>query len=301
MILIMDNGNQIRGDLIHQATLRSSLLPIPLTLEVSLRVDDSIRAQLKQGKMLTLGSGEQMQIIDSRFARNQVAQDEKQQSVMALTAILDAVAPMAFVRRTAILAENTSLVAAYRAAGCRLRSVDGDIQAANFSVFAGQACTVGVAHVLQEEAACVMWRAGKLVFARLDDLPARDPIINLQGTGSEDSQNGFQQRHEVPWFWSTGPDGLPIYGNRDKERSSIWVPKKNLRQLRNMSKCLIHRKEHKVYFNAKICAGDTVAYAGRKKPLIVITAAHVFQGGADGSANNNQFTKLWLGSLESGS
>lgn len=93
MILIMDNGNQIRGDLIHQATLRSSLLPIPLTLEVSLRVDDSIQAQLKQGKMLTLGSGEQMQIIDSRFARNQVAQDEKQQSVMALTAILDAVAP----------------------------------------------------------------------------------------------------------------------------------------------------------------------------------------------------------------
>ena len=301
MILVMDNGNQIRGDLIQQATLRSSLVPIPLTLEVSLRVDDSIQAQLKQGKILTLASGEKMQIIDSRFARNQVAQGEKQQSVMALTAILDDVAPMSFVRRTAILAENTSLVAAYRAAGCRLRSVDGDIQAAKFSVFAGQASTVGIAHVLQEEAACVMWREGKLMFSRLDDLPSREPIINLPGTGSEDAQNGFQQRHEVPWFWSTGPDGQAIYGNRDKERSSIWVPKKNIRQLRNMSKCLIHRKEQKVYYNAKICAGDTVAYAGRKKPLIVITAAHVFQGGADGSEENNHFTKLWLGSLESGS
>lgn len=301
MILVMANGNQIRGDLIQQATLRSSLLPIPLTLEVNLRVDDSIQAQLKQGKMLTLASGEQMQIIDSRFARSQVVQDEKQQSVMTVTAILDAVAPMSFVRRTAILDENTTLVAAYRAAGCKLKRVEGDIIATRFSVFAGQASTVGVAHVLQEEAACVMWRSGKLVFSRLDDLLEHDPIISLPGTGSEDAQNGFQQRHEVPWFWSTGPDGAPVYGNRDKDRVSVWVPKKDARQLRNMSKCLIHRKEQKVYYNAQICAGDAVAYAGRKKPLIVITAAHVFQGGADGSGGNNQFTKLWLGSLENGS
>jgi hypothetical protein len=48
-----------------------------------------------------------------------------------------------------------------------------------------------------------------------------------------------------------------------------------------------------VYYQQNICGGDLVEYVGEKRPLIVVTAAHMFNHG-------NSYTRLWLGSLEGG-
>jgi hypothetical protein len=91
-------------------------------------------------------------------------------------------------------------------------------------------------------------------------------------------------------------DGAVIYGNREKARSARFVPGKNQQQLINMSRCLVQRKVSKIAFNPGIRAGDLMAIAGSAS-LAVVTAAHVFQSGTDGSGSN-QYTKLWMSAIE---
>ena len=291
MIISTESGVQIRGDLIEQATLRNGLYPIPVTLEAIITADDSLSAQLKQGKTLQIGSGDKLRIIHVKNQQANAVQGVRQQSAISLVAVLDAVHPMAFARGQATMFEKSTLASIYRAVGCKLSQVDGDIPAAKFYVPVGKVATQAVAEVLQEECACVGWRAGKLFFKRLPDLYKSKPVLSLAPSSSDMEQNGFLQRHEIPSFYSIAPDGSIVYGDRAKARNSQFVPGKTETQLRNMSRCLIRRREQQVYYQQQICGGDLVEYVGEKKPLVVLTAAHVIQQGST-------YTKLWLGSLE---
>ena len=291
MIISTESGVQIRGDLIEQATLRNGLYPIPVTLEAIITADDSLSAQLKQGKALQIGSGDKLRIIHVKNQQANAVQGVRQQSAISLVAVLDAVHPMAFARGQATMFEKSTLASIYRAVGCKLSQVDGDIPAAKFYVPVGKVATQAVAEVLQEECACVGWRAGKLFFKRLPDLYKSKPVLSLAPSSSDMEQNGFLQRHEIPSFYSIAPDGSIVYGDRAKARNSQFVPGKTETQLRNMSRCLIRRREQQVYYQQQICGGDLVEYVGEKKPLVVLTAAHVIQQGST-------YTKLWLGSLE---
>lgn len=291
MIISTESGVQIRGDLIEQATLRNGLYPIPVTLEAIITADDSLSAQLKQGKTLQIGSGDKLRIIHVKNQQANSAQGVRQQSAISLVAVLDAVHPMAFARGQATMFEKSTLASIYRAVGCKLAQVDGDIPAAKFYVPVGKVATQAVAEVLQEECACVGWRAGKLFFKRLHDLYKSKPVLSLAPSSSDMEQNGFLQRHEIPSFYSISPDGSIVYGDRAKARNSQFVPGKTETQLRNMSRCLIRRREQQVYYQQQICGGDLVEYVGEKKPLVVLTAAHVIQQGST-------YTQLWLGSLE---
>ncbi len=291
MIISTESGVQIRGDLIERATLRNGLYPIPVTLEAIITADDSLSAQLKQGKTLQIGSGDKLRIIHVKNQQANSAQGVRQQSAISLVAVLDAVHPMAFARGQATMFEKSTLASIYRAVGCKLSQVDVDIPAAKFYVPVGKVATQAVAEVLQEECACVGWRAGKLFFKRLPDLYKSKPVLSLAPSSSDMEQNGFLQRHEIPSFYSIAPDGSIVYGDRAKARNSQFVPGKTETQLRNMSRCLIRRREQQVYYQQQICGGDLVEYVGEKKPLVVLTAAHVIQQGST-------YTKLWLGSLE---
>ena len=291
MIINTESGVQIRGDLIEKATLRNGLYPIPVTLEAVITADDSLAAQLKQGKTLQIGSGDKLRIIHVTAPKANTVQGIRQQSVVSLIAVLDAVHPMAFARNQATMFENSTLANIYRAVGCKLAQVDGDIPAAKFYVPVGKVATQAVAEVVQEECACVGWRAGKLFFKRLPDLYKTKTVLSLAPSGADMEQNGFLQRHQIPSFYSLSPDGSIIYGDRSKARNSQFVPGKTAAQLRNMSRCLIKRREQQVYYQQQICGGDLVEYTGEKKPLVVLTAAHVIERGST-------YTKLWLGSLE---
>lgn len=294
MIISTESGVQIRGDLIEQATLRNGLYPIPVTLEAIITADDSLSSQLKQGKTLQIGSGDKLRIIHVKNQQANSAQGVRQQSAISLVAVLDAVHPMAFARGQATMFEKSTLASIYRAVGCKLAQVDGDIPADRFYVPVGKVATQAVAQILQEECACIGWRAGRLFFKRLPDLYKAKPVLSLAPSGTDMEQNGFLQRHEVPSFHGTAPDGSFVFGDRSKARNTVFVPgRKTERQLRNMSRCIIERRTQMVYYQQNICGGDLVEYVGEKRPLIVVTAAHMFNHG-------NSYTRLWLGSLEGG-
>jgi len=299
MIIHLNNGNQIRGDLLRSAVLRSDLSPVPVTLEAEIRIDEDLEERLSEGEIVTIGSsGDALRIIKSVKVLNRMAQGKREMDAVRITALLDNCHSIAFVRSRAIIKERNSLSSIYRAAGASIKAVDGDFTVPRFYCFAGDTPSFHIARLLQEEGGVVRWRSGRLEFFRLKDIFTQKPVMDLPENASDEFDSGFIERHEIPWFFSTNEDGSIVSGNKKNPRSARYVPFKDAGQLMNMTRCLVQRKSSKINLSPKIVAGDVIKSVSENEELFcVITVAHVFESGTDGSGNN-QYTKLWLGTLE---
>ena len=298
MILFLSNGRQIRGDLIDQAILRSDLSPIPVTLEADIRAgDDDFEARLQEGQLLKTVSGDEFYIIKSERTSSRASLGDKELAGFRITALLNCCLSVAYVRSRAIIKENATLSAIYRAAGASIPSIQSDFPVPRFYCPIGQTPTFHIARVLQEEGGVVRWKNSKLQFIRLQGILDGKVVRTLPETAALDVNTGFLERHEVPWFFSLDEAGGVVFGNRDKPRSVQFSPFKNVQRLRNMTRCLIQRKTAKILYDINICAGDVIAFTGGTK-YAVITAAHVFKSGSTDGGATEAFTRLWLGEVE---
>jgi hypothetical protein len=251
--------------------------------------------RLAEGKIITAGSDD-LHIVKSNRSIERAAQGGREVSTVRLTALLDACHSIAFVRRRALIKERVPLSAIYRAAGATIKAVDADFPVPRFCCPVGETPSYLISRLLQEEGGVVRWKSGRLKFFRLDDLFAQKASANLPNNATEEVDSGFLERHEVPWFFSLQDDGRFAFGNQSKPRSVRFSPFKNAQQLRRMSRCLVQRKIAKIAFSGHLAAGDLIPFVDGV-PLVVITAAHVFESGTDGGSSN-QYSRLWLGSLE---
>lgn len=297
MILTTSNGKSLRGDIIKQAVLRYDMSPVPGTLEAEIRVDDELRKLLADGKTINC-NGNDFHIVKPAGPKGRELQGRHSSDILHITALLDACHAVTFVRQRAIIKENVVLSEIYRAAGATLKAVDGDFKVGRFNCMVGGTPSFKISQLLQEEGGIVCWKGGKLKFVRLPDLFKQKPVMSLPDNASENVVSGFLERHEIPSFHSISPTGEIIHGNQDKARSSRFVPHKNQMQLINMSRCLVQRKIiPRLAYNDELHAGELIEFIGAK-PLTIVTAAHVFQGGIDGSGST-QYSKLWLSGLSS--
>lgn len=297
MILFLADGQQVRGDLIVSATLRNDLAPVPMSLELDIRAgDDSIERQLVQDKTLSTGAGDTFRIVKSSKVQSKAVQGDRLMAVMQVTALLDACHGIAFVRSRAIVKEQASLWAIYRASGATVKAMDADFPVPRFHCPVGDTPTFHIARVLQEEGGVVRWKDGRLGFVRLPDLFQHPPVVTLPHSAADDMESGFLERHEVPWFYSLDDAAGVVFGNRDKPRAVRFAPFQNEQRLRNMSRCLIRRTVVKLPLNLAAGAGERVAFADGAA-LVVMTAVHVWESIGDGGAGQN-YTRLWLGALE---
>lgn len=298
MILTFADGKQIRGDLIKSATLRSDLAPIPLTLEAEIRAgEEGMDKLLAEGKTLIVRGSDTMRIIKSIRVAGRSVQGKRNMEAYRIVALLDACQGAAYVRQRAIIKENASLAAIYRAAGATIKGVDADFPVPRFCCPVGDTPTFHIARVLQEEGGAVRWKNGKLQFVRLGDLFKQTAVLTLPDNAGENLESGFLERHTVPSFFSLAASGAALFGNRDKARAVRFSPFKDAQRLRNMTRCLVQRKVSRINLASQIAAGDLIAYAGGAK-LTVITAAHVFGSGTDDGGAQEAYTRLWVGSLE---
>jgi hypothetical protein len=298
VILFFADGKQIRGDLIKSAVLRSDLAPIPMTLEADIRAgDDDMDQRLAEGQLLSIGSGDALRIVKSVRVADRAVQGTREMAAYRITALLDACHGAAYVRSRAIIKESATLAAIYKAAGAAIKAVDADFPVPRFCCPVGETPTFHIARVLQEEGGVVRWRGGRLQFVRLPDLFKQTQVLTLPDNTSDDVDSGFLERHEVPWFFSLDAAGAAVFGNREKPRTARFVPFKDVQRLRNMTRCLVHRKTSRISFSGQIGAGDLIAFAGGAK-LAVITAAHVYESGTDDGGASNTYTRLWLGAME---
>lgn len=296
MILHFSNGDQIRGDAIIRAALRSDLAPIPVTLEADLRADESVLAQVKEGMTITTGHGDRLRIVYSQPLANGLAQGDRLQASVRLVAFLDECAEASFVRERAVIKENHTLLALYRVCGCTLRSVAADFSVARFVCMVGDTPTFHIARALQEAGGVVRWKAGSLHFFTLADLFKQKAAISLPNNASDDIQSGFLERHEAPFFFSVAPDGSIIQGNRPKARTASFSPHQTTLGLNNLGRVLVRRKTIKTDYAGQLCAGDLVDFAG-SDPQVIITACHYYESGTDRGGSQQSYSKLWTGGL----
>ena len=297
MILILENGKQLRGDMIKSAVLRNDLAPIPETLEAEIRYDEGIVKYLQEGKTLEAGAGNRHTIIKMELQAERAMQGNRPVAAIRITSFLEAARPLGFIRRTAVIKRNTSLAAIYRACGCNIPGVENDFAGGSFACFAGDTPTYHVARLLQEEGGVVRWRKGKLSFLRLLDLRNQDTKTILPANALTEQASGFLERHEIPLYVSTNASGAAVYGNQSKERKTVYVPGKDARQLMNMSRVLVRKDITKVEYSAGgHFAGDVLKLSNGEK-RVIMTAAHVYQTGTDGTGTS-QYSRLWLGTVE---
>lgn len=298
MILLLEDGKQLRGDFVLSAVLRSDLTPVPCTLEAEIRAGDEYTEKfLRQGKRLSTAHGDDFTIIKSEKLIGRTAQGEREMTGFRVTALLTSCLPVAFVRDRAIIKENAGLSAIYRSAGATIRGIEGDFPVARFYCPIGETPTFHIAKVLQEEGGVVRWKAKKLKFFTLKDMMQQKPCLTFQAKGIDRIETGFLERHSVPWFLSLNESGEFVFGNREKARKTSFSPFKNAQKLRNMTRCLVRRMTVRVDYDIRLCAGDIVQTQDGEK-LAVMTAAHVFKSGFDNGATQDAYTRLWLGQVE---
>ena len=133
MILYLDNGDQLRGDVLCSAVLRSDLAPIPCTLEAEVRLTDEIEAaRLVEGKTLKTAADDSFTIVKAQRITGRATQGDRVQEGVRITALLTACLPIAYVRDRAIIKEGAGLAAIYRSAGATIKGIDGDFPVPRF-------------------------------------------------------------------------------------------------------------------------------------------------------------------------
>jgi len=295
MIITPKNGSPIRGDLIYSATLRSDLSPVPMTFEGVIRVDDTLKKSLSDGSVIAV-NGDDFYIVKSESVAGKYTQGSYRKEAVSITAILDACKEVAYIRQTPIIKERSSLATIYRAAGAKLKSVGSDFSVPRFSCFSGFTPSYYIAQALQEEGGLVRWKSGRMQFFRLADFFKQKPVLSINDNVDKSLESGFLKRHEVPMFFSIGPDGSFLNNYKTKARTIKFSPHKDLLRLGNMTRCLVHVKTKNIELDEAIAAGDLIEIIG-SKPLVVVTAAHYNESGTDGNGAN-QYTRVWLSRLE---
>jgi hypothetical protein len=297
--ITLSNGDLIRGDMIVSAVLRTDLVPVPVTLECTVRYTKELEPLLKEGSIVQAGFGApELRIVWSSPDRGTLGKEQGGRALGSITfvALLDACADIAFRRSKAIIKENASLGAIYRACGARV-VIDSDFPVERFSCFAGGVPSYHIAVALQEQAGALVWKseAKKLKFVRMPDLFTGDPVVTMAGDDTEQIKSGFMERHEVPWFYSTGPDGAVVHGNRQKTRAAQFTPLKSTATLNNMTRALVHSRTMAGRLDMQLNAGDLIDVAGVRQ--VVVTAAHAIENGTDGSGVET-YSRFWLATLE---
>jgi hypothetical protein len=287
--------NDMRGDMVLSATLRSDLAPIPLTFEGRIRVTQQTAADFKDDAVITVNQ------IPFRIVKcvpilnaGGGPQGREPLSAVEVTAYPDGLQALGKPRTAAAIFQNASLAGIYRACGATV-PVSGDLTLSRFACLIGSIPTFHLARALQEEAACVMWRKGGLKVMALRDVLAQVPIDVIDTANSEGIKSETLKAEQIPVFYSIGPDGKFISAPRtDAAQAVAYTPRKTARALNFMGRVLVRRKTVTGKVNPSIKGGDVVSVGG--VPMVVMTAVQHAENGGDGGGPE-QYTRLFLGTL----
>lgn len=292
MLIQFSNDTLLPTGFLLSAVLRTDLVPVPVSLELEVRHDDELAKQLAEGqKIFVTGKAIELQIIKSQIKQSPQIPDR---GMIQVTAVLSSCVAIGYRRQKAVILKSNSLGAIYKACGAKV-SIKNDFTVPLFVSFLGQVPSEMIAKVLQEEAAVVRLSGKQLDCVRLADLMKQAPKLSLpQGVG-EQIESGFLERHLVPSFYSTGDNRAVVKGNTKKVRAMQYTPRHSERAANNMTSALITKQVLNLSYNDDYQAGDLFNIGNT--PMAIITAAHVYETENEGEGGN-QYTRLWLGELE---
>lgn len=285
----------IRGDLLVRMVFRTDLTPIPATVEFEVRKTLDTEKTLVEGAVVRVGA-DMAEFLLVKVAQREgggAVQGDRPYSTINAVGILAACAPIAQRMQRAVVRESSSLGEIYRACGATLR-IDSDFTVPLFSCFVGMVPSFEIAKVLQEEAGVLVYEAGRIKFRRLAELRDAPAQQTMAADQVQTTQSGFLERHVVPFAFTTSAAGAIVVGRRESARGAVYRPRGDQRIVNNLSVALVLRAKVRNGLMPGFNAGLRVDVAGA--PHIAITAAHVYESGADGGAGD-QYSQFWLGEV----
>lgn len=292
MNITLSNGQTVRGDMVYSITIRSDLVAIPETLTASFKADNDLKAYLSEGETLKAGIDDTEYQIIWVDDNNQsgLTQGERQVGSTTVIAVLKCVYELALMRRSAVIKDSGTIGGVYRSCGATA-SIKSDLSCDRFACLTGNYATQSIAMILQEESASPVWDGHQLSFIRNKDLMKKSPTKTFDSDTTKVIKSGFTERHEIPMYYSTdGGEGNLQAGDTSKVRGASFIPRRDLRILRNMSKVLVNKRIMESSYSPRTRAGDVFDIAGLSQ--VVITAVHV-------TGIHNQYSRFWLGELVS--
>lgn len=295
MKIILPNGKELRGDLVPLVILRTDLVAIPSTLELLVRVDNELAPFIKQGELLSVGDKKlQYRIILTSKQSDGVSHLGNQNYALTkVIAILDVCHKLSFVAEKAVIKENTSLGAVYRACGATA-DIGSDVRLSKFTCYKGDVPSFSIMRAIALSACVPVWNGeSKISFVRLRDLFLKNPAEKLPLDRTQDIQSGFLERHEIPAYCSNTSNGGVIKSDAASGRRADYAMFCDQQELNNFSTYLIYRKVWTTGITPNLNAGEIVEIANKK--FVIATAVHALSKSDSGSGS--QVSRFWLAEL----
>ena len=296
MIIQLENGETIDGAMIQSAVLRNSLTPIPFTFEATIRIDETVAEYLLEDKEIKVGRN--LTPVKIKHVKDDISTVYQNNYVQVrnIIALHSDTFAMSHVAEKGIFLEQTNLSTVYQACGGKSQ-INKDFVIEKFYCFKGEFPSVQIQEICQEHGGVVRWMpdSNALEFTRIYDLFNQEPTMGHGDLILADNtkKSGLLERHEVPSYVSTAPDGSFIKGNFDKARNVVYRPDKTQAELNSMTNVILNAKSLPSRYAPEIHSG-AIIQSGETK-FVVITAAHAFRQPNGAGTGENSCSVFWLG------
>lgn len=292
-ITFVQQGVSIAHSDLLRAVHRTDLVPVPVSLELTVLATDELKKVLIEGAELVVGDDPIiLSVVKLQPVQTGFIKDGKRIGAIDCIAIPKECLSLIKPSDKAVILQQTSFNSAFRACGARL-SLGGDIPLPEFICLKGTIPTERLALYAQQEASVVRANSGKLEIVKLDALIKQDAVIKLDESMVLWEQSSAREFFERPSFVSTEKDGAVI-GDVQKNHRVMQRSGLDSRQLRNLNKILMRKGVVLRPMQMEFKAGN-VFLVGEKK-YIVLTAAHAIKTGAIGG-ESSMVSKYWIASL----
>lgn len=294
MFIALDDGSLIPASDLVSATMRTDLIPVPVSLEIVAQRTAKLEAALSEGKRLLLGTDAiPMVIVKRQVLKTQIIHDADTLGAIAVVAVLAGCESLIKPTPKAVILSGTSLAAAYRACGGR-SPFGTDIPLPEFVCLKGGLPTAEIARRLQEEGAVIRFRHGKVHGVRLPELFSGQPVATFDPSAVQWEDNDVVLNRQVVSVVSLSSDGVTIHGDPSGVRPVVYRGGLDSRRAMNMERVLVTRGRMFRPSDDRLQAGELVQVGNRR--LVVLTAAHRIDTGALGGSSA-MATKVWLAEL----
>lgn len=298
MRVTLPDGKIIGPDCLVSDILRFDCIPSPISLEFQVILSPETDEQLQENSVIQIGDDYlELKIIKRVTNSSGFLKDDKILNIGAFVAFLNGTENLIKPTSKAIYLENTTIGAALRASGSKLKVIE-DVPLQSYFCPVGATPSYEIARKLREEAAVMFCtEKGQLVIKRLSQLLDGEPVLTLDETAVKWMENTTQLNHTIPTFQTVNADGSTIEGELKGGAKTAFYPNLDARRLKNLSTVLVTRGTVMRPYDPLIKAGDVVMVKDKK--YVILTAAHRYDSGVLG-APSVTVSKYWLAEVVKG-
>ncbi|SDB86920.1 hypothetical protein [Acinetobacter boissieri] len=296
MKIYFDDGSLISASDLLKATLRTDLIPVPISLEFSTQKTEQLENKLKLGSIIQVGSIKvKLVIIKVIPLETQTLKEGKPIGGIACVAIPQGCDALISARNHAVVLNDTSFNDAMRSCGVKM-AMGSDLPLLSFVCLKGTISTTRFAWYAQQEAVVFAYSNHQLSVLKIDQLFKKEVVAYFDASAVVWVNSEHLRNMGKSSYVSTDPDGSTVLGHEDTKQDQAVIQQGGMsqRQLNNMNKVLLTKGTIIRPLNDQIYAGDLVEIDHKK--YVVLTAAHVFDTGALGGPSV-MASKFWLASL----